>query len=184
MLRKESSDDESESWGGLCSGEHLAMADNDPTAGRDLRWFIEHIQRYMTDPVAAHDWDASTNPQARASGLHPTLFLATTGRKTGERRSIPLLYQPTGDGFIVVASKGGTDAHPAWYANLLANPECEVTAGSFVCTATARTLTGDERQPYWEWMVRFWPDYEVYQSRTAREIPVVVLKVDTVRVAH
>lgn len=157
------------------------MTDQSPTEERDIRWFIEHIQRYMTDPITAHDWNASTNPQAQATGLHPTLFLTTTGRKTGERRSIPLLYQPFGGGYIVVASKGGTDSHPAWYTNLLAKPECEVVAGNLVCTATASTLTSDKRQPYWEWMVRFWPDYEVYQSRTAREIPVVLLTINAVR---
>lgn len=156
------------------------MARQDPTAGRDFSWLIEHIQRYASDPVAAHDWDASSNDAASATGLHPTLFLTTVGRKTGARRSIPLLYQPCGEGFLVIASKGGTDTHPAWYANLLANPSCEVAAGRFSCTATARTLAGEERQSYWDWMVRFWPDYTVYQSRTTREIPVVVLAVDTV----
>lgn len=156
------------------------MATQSPTDARDLNWFFDHIRQYATDPVAAHDWDASTNPQATAEGLHPTLLLTTIGRKTGERRSIPLLYQPVGEGFVVIASKGGTDVPPAWYSNLLAYPQCEVVAGKFTCTTTARTMTSDKRQPYWEWMVRFWPDYKVYQSRTKRELPVVLLTVDTV----
>ena len=160
------------------------MSNQNPTEGRDLSWYFDHHQRYTTDPVAAHDWDASSNPQARATGTHPTLFLTTTGAKTGLRRSTPLLYQPCGEGFVVVASKGGTDAHPGWYFNLLADPNCEVVAGSLVCTATAKTLAGDEREPFWESMVRFWPDYEVYQSRTTRQIPVVVLRIDNVQLSR
>ncbi len=139
---------------------------------RDYSWLREHTQRYLNDPEGAHNWDASP---VGGSGLVPTLLLTTTGRKSGERRPTPLLYQPTGSGFIVVASRGGADFHPAWYLNLLENPECEVTVGRFGYTATARTLSSEERPAYWEWMTRFWPDYLAYQARTDREIPVVIL---------
>jgi len=152
----------------------------DDTSQRDLSWFFKHIFEYTSDPVKAHDWDAGTNPQASAVGLHPTLLLTTLGRKSGEERSIPLLYQPCGEGFMAVASKGGTDEHPQWYKNLLAEPECKVVAGSLSCKVTATTLQGARRQEYWDWMVRFWPDYEVYQSRTSREIPVVVFVINEV----
>ena len=153
------------------------------TEPRDLSWFFEHIVQYSTDPVRAHDWDAATNPQATAEGLHPTLLLTTRGRRSGENRSIPLLYQPCGEGFVVVASKGGTDEDPEWYKNLLAEPQCQVVAGCLTCKATANVLTGERRMAYWRWMVRFWPDYELYQSRTLREIPVVVLAINEVTLA-
>lgn len=139
---------------------------------RDYSWLREHTELYLRDPERAHDWDATP---VGGSGLVPTLRLTTTGRKSGDAHATPLLYQPTGVGFIVVASRGGSDHQPAWYLNLLADPNCAVTAGRFDYTATARTLAGEERAHYWEWMTRFWPDYERYQARTSREIPVVIL---------
>ncbi len=139
---------------------------------RDYSWLREHTELYLNNPERAHDWDATP---VGGSGLVPTLLLTTVGRKSGERRPTPLLYQPTGTGFVVVASRGGSDHHPAWYLNLLAHPSCEVQVGRFSYTATARVLSSDEREPYWDWMVRFWPDYVRYQARTDREIPVVVL---------
>lgn len=138
----------------------------------ELDWLKEHTALYQRDPVAAHDWDATP---VGGSGLVPTLLLTTTGRTTGEPRPTPLLYQPCGEGFVVVASKGGSHRHPEWFKNLAHDPACTVQAGKFTYRATARVLSGDERARYWEWMVRFWPDYATYQSRTDREIPVVVL---------
>ncbi len=135
-------------------------------------WLKEHTALYLQDPERAHDWDAAV---VGGTGLVPTLLLTTVGRKTGEPRPTPLLYQPTGTGFIVVASRGGADHHPAWYLNLLAEPACRVQVGRFRYTATARVLSTGQRESYWEWMVRFWPDYANYQARTEREIPVVVL---------
>ncbi len=139
----------------------------------DYSWIQEHTALYLKDPERAHDWDATP---AGGTGLVPTLLLTTLGRKSGERRATPLLYQPTGSGFVVVASRGGSDHHPAWYLNLLADPGCEIQVGKFSYTAQARVLTSEERGPYWEWMVRFWPDYANYQARTEREIPVVILE--------
>ena len=152
----------------------------DPTTGRDLSWFFRHVEQYQTDPAAAHDWNASENPSASAEGIHPTLLLVTKGRTSGQQRVAPLLYQPCGDGFLVVASKGGTPDHPQWYQNLQADQKCEVVAGTFHCRAVAVTVEGDERQLQWEQMVRFWPDYETYQARTERQIPIVKLVVEAV----
>ena len=139
---------------------------------RDYSWLREHTELYLNDPERAHDWDATP---VGGTGLIPTLLLTTIGRKTGDPRPTPLLYQPTGSGFVVVASRGGSDHHPAWYLNLVANPECRVQVGRFSYAASARILTNDERAPYWDWMVRFWPDYANYQARTDRQIPVVIL---------
>jgi len=138
----------------------------------DFAWLREHTALYLVDPEGAHDWDATP---VGGTGLVPTLLLTTIGRKSGTRRSTPLLYQPTSTGFVIVASRGGSDLHPAWFLNLLQNSECELQVGRFSYTARARILSSNERAPYWEWMVRFWPDYENYQARTDREIPVVIL---------
>ena len=142
----------------------------------NVPWIREHTERYLEDPEGAHDWDATP---AGGNGLVPTLLLTTTGRHSGKARPIPLLYQPTGNGFIVVASRGGSDQHPAWYLNLCANPKCIVQAGKFRHEATARVLNAQDREAYWNWMVRFWPDYATYQARTARQIPVVILEVSS-----
>ncbi len=138
----------------------------------DLQWLRDHTALYLKHPEQAHDWDASP---VGGTGLVPTLLLTTRGRKSGEPRPTPLLYQPTGSGFVIVASRGGSDHHPAWFLNLSANPECELQVGRFRYTAKARILDSQERSAYWEWMVRFWPDYANYQARTEREIPVVIL---------
>ena len=139
----------------------------------DMPWLRAHTEKYQTDPESAHDWDAT--PVGGGTGLVPTLLLTTIGRKSGMPLSTPLLYQPTGAGFMVVASRGGSETHPHWYRNLLIESKCNLQVGKFRYSAIARTLDSHERPAYWEWMVRFWPDYERYQSRTSREIPVVVL---------
>ncbi len=138
----------------------------------DVSWLQQHTAKYLEDPVAAHDWDATP---VGGTGLVPTLLLTSTGRTSGEPRSTPLLYQPCGRGFVVVASKGGSHSDPEWYKNLLANPRCHLQVGKFQYAAVAETLEGAEREAYWAWMARFWPDYETYQSRTDRKIPVVIL---------
>ena len=142
-------------------------------APQDYSWIQTHTARYLRDPESAHDFDAT--PAGRP-GLVPTLLLTTTGRRTGEPRHVPLLYQPTGTGFVIVASRGGSDHHPAWFLNLQSKPDCTLQVGRFHYQATARVLESAERAPYWAWMVRSWPDYADYQAKTAREIPVVVLE--------
>jgi deazaflavin-dependent oxidoreductase (nitroreductase family) len=138
----------------------------------EWQWIQDHKAHYLADPEAAHDWDAAP---AGHPGLVPTLLLYTHGRKSGEWRASPLLYQPCGVGFVIVGSRGGTDIHPAWYLNLKANPDCRVQVGRFRYRADAQFLNGEERARYWQKMVAFWPDFENYQKRTERLIPVVKL---------
>ena len=76
---------------------------------------------------------------------------------------------------MVVASKGGTPDHPAWYLNLEADPEVEIQVLDSVLPATARTVTGEERERLWALMRQIWPAYDEYQTKTDREMPVVVL---------
>jgi deazaflavin-dependent oxidoreductase (nitroreductase family) len=128
----------------------------------------EHVDRYReTDGEEGHDWQGTQ-----------TLLLTTTGRRSGEERTTPLIYAPygdSGDAFTIVASKGGSDEPPAWYLNLTAEPDVEVQVKGDRFKARARTAGEDEKPGIWETMVSEWPAYDEYQSSTERVIPVVVL---------
>jgi len=125
-----------------------------------------HVERYRaTNGIEGHDWRGTQ-----------ILLLTTRGRTTGELRTTPLIYQPDGDRYVVVASKGGAPEHPGWYRNLAKNPAVDVQVGPDVFHATARTATGEERARLWKLMNETWPSYDEYQARTEREIPVVVLE--------
>ncbi len=103
------------------------------------------------------------------------LLLTTTGRKTGVARTTPLLFGRDGDDVIIVASFGGQPQHPAWYGNLVANPRVTVQIRGEVRERTARTATPEERARLWPMMVGLYRDYESYQKKTTREIPIVIL---------
>ena len=98
------------------------------------------------------------------------------GRKSGETLTLPLIYGKAGKDHVVIASKGGAPAHPAWYLNLAAQPEVGVQVKADRFTARARTATGAERAALWQMMVGVYHPYEKYQAATEREIPVVVLE--------
>jgi deazaflavin-dependent oxidoreductase (nitroreductase family) len=103
------------------------------------------------------------------------LLLTTTGRKSGEPRTRPLIFEQDGDDFLVVASMGGAPQHPAWYLNLEAEPACEVQVRADVIPTMARTATPAEKPRLWDLVRAQWPNYDAYQTRTERDIPVVVL---------
>ena len=92
-------------------------------------WMVEHANRYISSGGAEGHMYKMTQP-GRPEMTVPSLLLTTTGRKSGERFIFPLFYGKAGDGYIVVASKGGAPQHPGWYRNILANPEVEVQAGT------------------------------------------------------
>ena len=126
----------------------------------------EHVRRYLeTDGAEGHDWQGTT-----------VLILTTTGRRSGEARSTPLIYGKHGDDHVVVASKGGAEEHPAWYLNLLERPEVTVQVRGDRFNARARTATAEEKPELWRMMTQRWPPYDEYQHKTSREIPVVVLE--------
>jgi deazaflavin-dependent oxidoreductase (nitroreductase family) len=129
-------------------------------------WFADHVDRYIaTDGEDGHDWNG-----------RPTLLLTTHGRKTGKARTLPLIYGRDGDDVLVVASRGGAPNHPRWYLNLEADPEVEVQVKGDRFHAHARTATAQERPRLWDIVTKVFPDYLEYQTRTTREIPVVVLE--------
>jgi len=136
-------------------------------------WVQEHVDLYLKDPEKAHLWDASLGG---GTGMLTTLLLTTTGAKSGEPRMLPLIYQKVGEGYVVIASKGGTPDHPAWYKNLLKTPACHIRVGKEQYDCIARTAEGDEREELWKVMTDAYAPYDDYQvSAGDRVIPVVVL---------
>jgi deazaflavin-dependent oxidoreductase (nitroreductase family) len=127
----------------------------------------EHVRRYReTGGEVGHDWK-------RGSKI---LLLTTTGRKSGNQTTTPLIYESDGDRYVIVASKGGAPEHPGWYLNLEKNPQVELQVKDEVFPARASTAEGEERERLWKLAAQQWPDYDEYAKRTDREIPVVVLE--------
>jgi deazaflavin-dependent oxidoreductase (nitroreductase family) len=127
----------------------------------------EHVRRYReTDGEDGHDWRNGSS----------ILLLTTRGRRSGELRTNALIYGRSGDDYLVVASRGGSDTPPGWYVNLRDDPDVEVQVFGDVFRARARTATAEEKPAMWTEMTSHWPDYDAYQRRTSRAIPVVVLE--------
>jgi deazaflavin-dependent oxidoreductase (nitroreductase family) len=128
-------------------------------------WVSEHIQKYVeTDGAEGHIWNGV-----------PTLLLTTKGRKSGELRRTALIYGKHGSSYLVVASQGGAPSHPAWYLNLSENSEVRVQVGADKFVAQARNASEQEKPELWAEMVKIWPAYDEYQTKTDRPIPLVVL---------
>ena len=104
----------------------------------------------------------------------PICLLTTTGRKTGQPRTVPLLHLADGDNVVVVASQGGLPDDPQWYRNLVANPEVSVQFGRTTRRMRARTAAPAERAQLWPKLTTLYADFDNYQSWTEREIPVVI----------
>jgi deazaflavin-dependent oxidoreductase (nitroreductase family) len=104
------------------------------------------------------------------------LLLNTTGHQSGKDRTMALIHRADGDRFVVVASKGGAPEHPAWFQNLKANPDVTIQLRDEVIPVHASVAQGEERARLWSLMTEVWPDYDKYQTKTEREIPVVVLQ--------
>jgi deazaflavin-dependent oxidoreductase (nitroreductase family) len=127
----------------------------------------EHVRRYReTGGEVGHIWREGST----------ILLLTTTGRKSGEPRTTPLIYAQDGDRYVIVASKGGAPEHPGWYENLAKDPNVDLQVKDQVFPARARTAEGEERERLWRKANEVWPHYDEYQTQTDREIPVVVLE--------
>jgi deazaflavin-dependent oxidoreductase (nitroreductase family) len=126
----------------------------------------EHVRRYIeTDGEEGYVWREGS----------PILLLTTTGRKSGKEHTMPLIFGEAGGSQVLVASRGGAPEHPGWYLNLEANPEVGVQVKGDKFRARARTAAGEERERLWKEMNEIWPHYDEYQTKTTRQIPVVVL---------
>ena len=113
---------------------------------------------------------------AKFSGGAPVCLLTTTGRKSGQKRTVALIYAEEGDAIVMVASKAGAAKHPLWYLNLEANPECEIQIGSETQRRRARRASDEEKEKIWPKLNEVYPEYEDYQARTDRNIPVMFLE--------
>jgi deazaflavin-dependent oxidoreductase (nitroreductase family) len=131
-----------------------------------------------------HDWNRRTIEAFRASkgqvgGVwegRPLLLLTTTGAKSGQPRTTPVMYLREGDRVFIFASKAGAPTHPDWYHNLLAHPDVTVEIGDQIYQATAKPVTGAERDHiYAQWAERY-PQFREYQEKTSRIIPVIELE--------
>ncbi len=106
----------------------------------------------------------------------PLLLLTTTGAKSGQRRTVPVMYLREGDRVFIFASRGGAPTHPDWYHNLLAHPDVTVEIGAQTYEAVAKPVVGAERdQIYARWAEKY-PQFREYQEKTTRVIPVIELE--------
>jgi deazaflavin-dependent oxidoreductase (nitroreductase family) len=129
-------------------------------------WVARHVRRYVeTDGRSGHNWYGKK-----------TLLLTTRGRKSGTLHRTALIYGRDRGRFLVVGSNGGAKRHPSWYLNLVADPEVWVQVGADWFAAQARRATKRERPRVWRLMAQIFPEYDRYQKRTAREIPVVIIE--------
>jgi deazaflavin-dependent oxidoreductase (nitroreductase family) len=112
----------------------------------------------------------------RVPGAPPMLLLDHVGAKSGKHRTTPLAYLGDGEDLVLVASKGGSPRHPAWFHNLRAYPDTTVQVGSERRAVRARVATAKERTRLWPKVVEMYGGYRHYQRRTEREIPLVILE--------
>lgn len=124
-------------------------------------------------------WRLTRGRFVDAVGAAPFLLLTTNGRKTGRLRTTPVLYLEDGGDLIVVASFGGNDMHPAWYLNLKQCPDAEVVIRGERRRVSAREITSEEKELIWPRLVKLYPQFDAYQQRTSREIPLLGLTART-----
>jgi deazaflavin-dependent oxidoreductase (nitroreductase family) len=137
----------------------MAESDDDQLFG------AQHVRVYReTGGARGYEWRGTT-----------ILLLTTQGRKSGEPRTTPLIHRTDGNRWVIVASKGGAPEHPGWYENLLADADASIQVKDELIPVRASTAEGEERTRLWSLMAEVWPAYDDYQTKTDREIPVVVL---------
>ena len=131
----------------------------------------EHVRRYQeTDGEVGYLWNGV-----------PILLLTTTGRRSGQPRTSALIFGQDGQDYLVVASTGGAPRHPSWYLNLETTPEAMIQVRAQHVPVIAHAASEAEKPRLWKIMTGVWPNYDVYQTRTERIIPLVVLSPDSSR---
>ena len=107
----------------------------------------------------------------------PIIFLTTTGNKSGLQRTTPLLFLDAGDStYVIVGSYAGSDTPPAWAVNLLKTPRAQIQIGAKTSAVNATVASAQRKAELWPKLVALYPDYQLYQDRTSRDIPVFLLK--------
>ena len=138
-------------------------------------WKTEHLAMYLESGGAeGHIVDVT---DIGGHNFMTCLLLKYVGRKSGKTMIAPLIYGDIGGEVVIVASKGGSDKHPAWYLNVAESKELEFQIAGQAFRATWREPQGEERQKVWDFMVASFPPYQKYQESTSREIPLVMMKV-------
>lgn len=130
------------------------------------QWVREQVEQYEQSDGASG---------SELSGI-PVIIVTTVGNKSGKLRKTPLMRVEHDGSYAAVASQGGAPTHPVWYWNITANPHVEVRDKDRVGDFTARELSGEERDLWWQRAVAVYPDYRDYQEKTDRTIPVFVLE--------
>src|ERR1700682_515990 len=131
----------------------------------DQLFGAEHVRVYReTAGERGYHWRGTT-----------ILLLTTEGRRSGDSRTTPLIHRTDGDRWIIVASKGGAPEHPGWFKNLEADPEATIQVLGERIPVRMSTAEGEERSRLWTLMSEVWPAYDEYQTKTDRQIPVVIL---------
>lgn len=129
---------------------------------------VPHLDRFVSK---------LTNGRRTVSGSYiPTLILHNTGARSGKVRETPLAYLPDGERYIVVGSNYGREKHPAWTANLLANPEAIVERRGRKVPVRARLVEGEEREELWPRLTAMWPVYDRYVEVSGRELRIFSLE--------
>jgi len=126
----------------------------------------EHVRRYEeTDGAEGYVWNGA-----------PCAILTTTGRKSGEPRKSALIFGQDGDDYLLIGSQGGAPTHPKWFLNLRDNPDVVLQVKGDKFAGRARIATPEEKARLWKIMTKDWPSYDDYQTRTERDIPLVVIE--------
>ena len=124
----------------------------------------DHVDRYLaTDGADGFEWEGAQ-----------CVILTTVGRRTGSLRRTPLIRIRDGERYLLVASMGGAPRHPGWYLNLVDHPDVTIQDRDELHPLRARTATPEEKAALWPVAVAQWPDYDDYQARTTRDLPLVI----------
>jgi deazaflavin-dependent oxidoreductase (nitroreductase family) len=143
----------------------MSMAEQEEVFDSPEDWVARHIRRYL-----------ESDGRRGQRGGKDALLLTTRGRRSGMLRRTALYYGTDGDRYLLVASNGGAAKHPSWYLNLVEHPEVQLQVGADKFAARARTATPEEKPRLWRLMVAILPQYDSYQKRTRRDIPVVIVE--------
>ena len=151
------------------------MTNVDPAAGRRPSRLVTAIQNAVTT-IHVFVYRYSGGAIGGRAFKSPVLLLTTKGRKSGKRRTVPLLYLEDGNRVVLVASNGGAAKHPTWWLNLEANPKAEIQIGRATHRVQAEQASAAEKRRLWPLLTAMYPPYQRYQDITGRDIPVVMLK--------
>lgn len=146
--------------------EDVRPIDNQRFARRLIRWYTRfniRVFKLSKGRLMKH-WP----------GGYPICVVGMTGRKSGQRREVALIYLPYRDGVLLVASQGGMDTDPVWYQNIMANPNIDVLVDGQRRNLVARRASDEEKRELWPVLLGMYPDFDEYQARTDRNIPVLI----------